>query len=357
MDPNLKQQLVDTIAKSDSILIALAKELGFEGLASATALYLSLIKLDKNAMISASQPSVADAQKLYAVDRIGQKEGSKNPVVIIDNAIESVDKVTHFLEGDKLKLVIHPLPGAPIITKDQINIEYISAPAQLIFSIGFTSLHDLRNSFTHEQEITPETIIINITEQESNQKFAQMEIVSKDVSGIAEAMARTLRDASLPLDEDISYNLYEGIRERTDNYAASLVKEGTLEIASWLLKFGAGKASLAKTELRAAPIAPQPTAMHKEPGFDQGYENLINALNQTPPLPRRNQPSYPMPKFDLLDKLKSQQEVEMQNEQAEGLDKGEAEGTDEGSAADNDWLKPPKIYKGSKVVGDGEGKG
>lgn len=327
MDQNLKDQFLDNLTKAENILIVVAKSLGFDGLAAGLSLYLSLIKLDKNVAISAQAPTVGDAQSLYAVDKIGSGKGTQNPVIIVENAVETVDKVTHFLDKSQLKLVIHPLPGSSGITKDQISIEYTQAPANLIFAIGVDNLPDLRSEITHEQEITPEALIINISNMEPSQKFAQMDIVNTQASGVSEVTSQMIHDFALPVDEDIAFNLYSGIRQSTNNFSPNLTIPQSFEIASWLLKFGAGKASLAKMQKPQPNMPPRPTFTFSPQQIQQAQQEDVDQFEDE----------------DYFERVPAQEEVELEPQGAEAPKSG-------------DWLKPPKVYKGSKSIG-GESKG
>lgn len=308
MDQNIKDTILDNLTKAENIVIVVSKSLGFDGIAAGLALYLSLIKLDKNVSIIAMTPTVGDAQSLYGVDRIGTREGSKNPVIIIDNAIETVDKVTYFLDKTKLKVVIHPLPGAPEITKDKIAVSYTASPANVILAIGVDNLHDLRSEFTHEQEINPEAWVVNISNLQPSQKFAQIDVVNTQAASVSEVTAKMLQDLALPVDEDIAFNLYSGIKATTDNFSPNMVTQLTFDIASWLLKFGAGKASLAR--------------------HDMGQHIGM--------------PAEPL-EVDFFEKTPAIEEVERQPQVPEAPKSG-------------DWLKRPKIYTGSKSF-NGENKG
>jgi hypothetical protein len=328
MDQNLKDQVLDNLTKAENILIVVAKPLGFDGLAAGLALYLSLIKLDKNVSIIAQAPTVGDAQSLYAVDAIGKGGGARNPVVVIEDAVETVDHVTYFLDKTKLKVVIHPLPGTREIPENRISVEYVAAPANLIFAIGVDNLHDLRSEFTREQEINPEAWIININNKEPSQKFAQIDVVNTHAAGVSEVTAKMLQDMALPVDEDVAFNLYGGIRASTNNFSPNLVSPMSFEIASWLLKFGAGKASLAR----------QANAVESH----QTIQTSAQEAQGKPPYE-----PYPQPQpfltqqqdeesEDFFEKVIAPEEVETQPQQPKETPKS------------GDWLKPPKIYKGSK---------
>ncbi|MDP2633002.1 MAG: hypothetical protein Q8P25_04775 [Candidatus Curtissbacteria bacterium] len=297
MDENAKDKTLDNLTKAENILVAVAEETGFDGLAAGLAVYLSLVKLGKNAFVVAQEPKVGDAQSIYGVDKIGKATNKKTPIVVVQNAIDTVDKVTHFLDGNNLKLIIHPLPGSVGVKPEQISLEFSSQPANFIIAIGFDSKEALQQKITHEQQISPETWIITVNKGKLNQEFAQESFIDPQANSVSEVAARMLQDLALPLDEDISFNLYTAISKSTDNFSPAQVSAQTLEIASWLLKFGAGKASLAQ---KGTP-APQPI---------KNFQNFFEAVP-------------------------TMEEVEAGKE-----------------SQSTDWLKPPKIYKGSKSFGE-----
>ncbi len=343
MDPKLKDTVLDQIAKAENIAIVISNSLGFDGLAAGLSLYLSLIKLDKNVSVVANAPTVGDAQSLYGVDRIGNEGVNKNPVIVVENAIETVDKVTHFLDKDKLRLIIHPLPGTPPISENQIKIEYSSTPASLIFAIGIDNLPDLRSQLTNGQEITPEALIVNLSNSQPSQKFAQIDIVNTQAASVSEVTAKMIQDFALPLDEDIAFNLYSGVRATTNNFSPSIVSQITLEIASWLLKFGAGKASLARQTVKSPQMYPQQPNMPR-PIAKQPFPFPFPQMNPTP----RQTQQPPTVDEDLDDDF---------FEKMTRLEDVEAAAQGQEAPKSSEWLKPPKIYKGSKSPGGEGGKG
>ncbi|EKD57875.1 MAG: hypothetical protein ACD_57C00115G0002 [uncultured bacterium] len=301
MDQNSNEKALEKITKAGSVSIVVSDSSQLDGLASGLALYLSLVKLGKNVSIFSRIPSVADAQKIYGVDKIGKTQGKSGLTVLIDDAVENVDKVTYFLEGNQLKILIHPIPGSRGISKDQIRLKETITQADLIFSIGFDSQEDLRSQITHEQNISSEAFIINICKGTLNQKFAQVNINDPQAATISELTAKMIQDLALPVNEDIAYNLYTGISEGTQNFSPGRINSQALEIAAWLLKFGVSRSSFARMSNTQEPTY-QPSTV-TEP--------------------------------DILDRTPKIQEIESKQEY-------------KNAAVSRNWLKPPRIYKGSK---------
>lgn len=301
MDQNSNEKALEKITKAGSVSIVVSDSSQLDGLASGLALYLSLVKLGKNVSIFSRIPSVADAQKIYGVDKIGKTQGKSGLTVLIDDAVENVDKVTYFLEGNQLKILIHPIPGSRGISKDQIRLKETITQADLIFSIGFGSQEDLRSQITHEQNISSEAFIINIYKGTLNQKFAQVNINDPQAATVSELTAKMIQDLALPVNEDIAYNLYTGISEGTQNFSPGRINSQALEIAAWLLKFGVSRSSFARMSNTQEPTY-QPSSV-TEP--------------------------------DILDRTPKIQEIESKQEY-------------KNAAVSRNWLKPPRIYKGSK---------
>lgn len=301
MDPISKEKTLERLTKAQSVTIIVSDNSGFDGLASGLGLYLSLTKLGKNISVYAKHPTVGDASKLYAVDKIGRSQGEKNLVINVDNAVNTVDKVTYFLNHDKLKIVIHPLTGTNGASTEQISFEHTPSKSDLRFVIGFKTPEELNKEFIHEQTFSPDSWTVSISLEEMNQKFAHASVGNPQATSLSELTANLLRDLALPLDEDTAYNLYTGIAHSTNNFDAAKSTPATLEIASWLIKFGAGRASFAQKS---------------QPAYETPLSSPTGSFPQT------------SDSFNQVDEV-SVDQVEFEKSQKE-------------------WLKPPKIYKGSK---------
>lgn len=312
MDTSLKDQAASKINNAQSIAIAVNKQSNLDGLASGLALYLSLKKLGKNVSILAKAPTVSDARLLYGVGDIGQKSGSKNLVIGVNNAVENVDKVTYFLEGNVLKVIVHALPGSQGVKQEDLVFDRDYQAADVLISVGFNDLALLNTEVVREQKIDPNVFIINVSLDKPVKKFAQIEIIDPTSPSLSQLTASLLEALALPIDEDISFNLYTGIASATQMFSPSIVKPETLSTSAWLLKFGAGKAGLAQGKIQATksnlpPESYIPTSSPRPQDQQQTVEQLTNPADMTP--------------------------IEMVEREKHG---------------EEDWLKPPKIYRGSK---------
>ena len=304
---NLLSQVQNQITKSNSVLIAIAKSGNFETLASGLALFLSIKKLGKSCSIIAKSPTISDAQLLYGVDKIGKLSDKKNLVINLDNAVKNVDKVTYFLDGAKLKIIVHAFSESNGINDQDISFEKTSPKPDLILSLGYQNQEQLKNDITHEYNIDPETVIINLNNTQESQNIAQLQI--NQPGSYSELVTNLILDLSLPLDEDISFNLYAALASATKMFSPSDVGPHTFEIAQTLIKYGAGNANLAKKVMKNMATQPQ-----------QSQPNIQK---------------FEIDKDNLQPKNFFEEQIPIEEVEREKTDK-EA------------WLKPPKIYRGSK---------
>lgn len=307
MDDYLKQQTLERLNLAQNITICVNKNADFDAYASGLALFLSLTKTGKSISLFAKSPTVADAQSLYGVDHIEKESGKKNLIISIENAVKNVDKVTYFLDGDKLKVVIHAFPASNGVQENDVRFERVTAKPDLIIALAYSNQDELRTDITHEQQITPDDFIISISKNKTVQEFAQINI--HEQSSYAELVTNFIENFGLNINEDTAFNLYAALASATKMFSPSLVGPRTFEIAQHLVGFGAGKASFAT----ARPVAKPAPA------------NIIQTFdvdNKKTELPAQSPQDLEQSQTPI-----EQVEVEKQKQ---------------------DWLKPPKIYRGSK---------
>lgn len=340
MDQSLKEKTLDNLTKAQSILILVSQNSGTDGLASGLSLYLSLQKTGKNVSIMAKAPSVGDAQKLYGVDKVGLFKGSKNLVVVINNAVETIDRVSHFLDGDKLKLILHVFPQSTGISQDQISFEEEGIKPDVVFAIGYGSEDELKTEIEHVQNIDSTSWVVNISLLDLGQILAQVNVFNDKAASLSEITGDFINQLALPLDEDIAYNLYTGISEATQMFSPSRTSPLSLEMAAWLLKFGAGKASFAQSMPATQMNVPQFVPM------TENQQPMIPSMEQSMPQPI---PTPPAPTPFVVNQAVPIEPVIEEGPPLPEETQNQPEEPQPQVKSNKSWLNPPKIYKGSQT--------
>lgn len=316
MDTSLKEQAKTKVVQAQNITIAVSQDSKLDGLASGLALMLALKKQNKSVTIIARVPTVSDARLLYGVGDIGKSSNSSNLEIDIKNAVENVDKVTYNLEQDTLKIIVHALPASVGVSPADVSFTQVGGNPDLIIAIGYNDTQLLNTDIAHRSQIDSSTFLISISKVRPDKKFAQIEILDTKSPSISETVTGFSQLLALPIDTDIAFNLYTGIASATRMFSPSIARAETLSTAAWLLEVGAGNAGLAQRE---------------------------SARNIEQSQPHDNPPKAPVP-VPINDKENNQVIGQPMSEiMTTPLEQVEREKHDQ-----NDWLKPPKIYHGSK---------
>lgn len=319
MDQNDQETILSKLAKSEQPLVVVSPRGTFDDLAAGLALYLSVKNLGKKSSIYANIPTVDEARKLYGVGEIGSAKNQKNLVITVQNAVKSVEKVSYFLDSDnRLNITVHALPGGLGVSQEDISFGNLPTLSDIVFAIGFESKIELEQIITPEQLNNPNVLTVSINRSPMSQKIAQIDVVDNESMSMCETITDMIQKLALPVNEDISYNLFAGISFASGNFSPAKSTQRSFQLAGWLVKFGAGKSSMA-------------TSLPSEPRF---YKTQTFAPQRTS--------SRSATAKSVMDHVPQQQNFPSQGQDA-------ASNLPQPTSQSNkDWLRPPKIYKGSK---------
>lgn len=230
------QKIQELIKSRDNFLVAFGKNATLDQEAAALSLYLALAKMGKNvAVTSPKEPLVEDAS-LIGIDKVVKELGGGKLVISLEDALGSVEKVTHFLEGKKLNIVIHPLSGAPPLTKETVGLSHTEPKYDVIFLVGVEDLNHMDNLYTQNNKIYSEGTIVYIGKVPSKFDLNQIDILDPTSSCFSETIALLLSQSELGIDQDIFSNLFLGIRASTASFSTPPATAETFEVATLLLK-------------------------------------------------------------------------------------------------------------------------
>ena len=329
MDHNDQETILSKLTKSEQPLIVVSPKGTFDDLAAGLALYLSIKNLGKKSSIYANTPTVSEARRLYGVGEIGNIKNQKNLVITVQNAVKSVDKVSYFLDREnRLNITVHALPGGPGVLKEDVAFENSPVLSDIIFAVGFESKMELEQIITPEQLNNPNVLTISINRTPVSQQIAQINVIDSGSISMCETITEIIQKLALPVNEDIAYNLFAGISFTSDNFSPAKSTQRSFQLAGWLVKFGAGKSSMAAFSpndsrfYKSQTFAPQMTSSQSAAAKNVMNANINNNLDQNQVNSQENFPPQDQDASSNLPKKTSE--------------------------SNKDWLRPPKIYKGSK---------
>lgn len=316
-------RIVEVINKATSGIIVLPQNPTQDAIASATSLYLGLLKLGKTVNVICSSPIQSDAM---GADKIqtNLSVGGDNLVVSFPYTDGSIDKIDYNIQGQFFNLTISPRQGFPKLNQNQVTYSYTGGSFDFIIAVDVPNLNSIGSLYTDNQTQFQGKNIINIDRHLTNGFFGTINFVNKTSSSTSELALKTLQALQIELDRDIATNLYAGIAVATNNFTAYSVNAETFETIAALLKAGAIK-KMAKTTTASPPSFSQPRMQpFTPPSFGQQSNNAAPAGTQNT--------------FE-----------QKTSGNITTVERGSAAQTKEGTAPANDWLKP-KIFKGGGLV-------
>jgi len=252
MDNSLFPRIQEIFTRINSGVIFLPSNPSVDAVASATSLYLALVKMGKSMSIVCSTPVKLD---LIAEDKISSQigAGGENLVISFPYTEGSIDKVDYNIQGSFFNLVVVPRQGYTKINPNQVKYTYTGAQVDAVIVIDAPNLNSLGSAYTDNQNQFQGKDIINIDRHLTNANYGTVNYINKTASSISEMIIKLMQNIQLQLDKDIATNLYSGIAASTNNFTSYSVNAETFENIALLLRSGAIKKSLKKPMINPFP--------------------------------------------------------------------------------------------------------
>ncbi len=308
---NILARLHEIITKATSGAIVLPANPSQDTIASATALYLGLVKMGKS--VTLVSPSEVQSD-LTAADKIQSNlvTGGDSLVVSFPYTDGAINKVDYNIQGENFNLIITPRQGYPKMNPNQVKYSYTGGNLDFIIVIDSPTLNNLGSTYTDNQNQFQGREIVNIDRHLTNSFFGTVNLVNKTVSSVSELILSVLQGLRVEIDKDIATNLYAGISAATNNFTSYSVNAETFEHIATLLRMGALKKIMKKPDF----------------GLEQTIQQPVVRPTQQPKInSSRNHPE--MQNVKPIDLVEKEVQPEPQSPQ--------------------DWLKP-KIFKGSGLI-------
>ena len=239
-DVDVKQQIVDKIKDSNSILVTVNSNPSVDELSAALGITLLINKLDKHAtcVFSGEIPSAIEflnPEKTFesTVDSL------RDFIIALDK--EKADHLRYKVDGDVVKIFITPY--RTIINQDDLDFSQGDYNVEFVIAIGVKREEDLDRALESHGRILHDASVASVN-LEGGKNLDGINWVDAGASSYSEMLAQlglALRESKSLFDEQISTAFLTGIVAATNRFSNAKTTSDVMNLAARLMSTGANQ--------------------------------------------------------------------------------------------------------------------
>lgn len=283
-DTNAKQQIVDKIKKSSTILVTVSNNPSVDELSAALGLTLLLNKMEKHATAvfsGAIPPAITflDPEKTFenTVDSL------RDFIIALDK--EKADHLRYKVDGDVVKIFITPYRTT--ITSDDLDFSQGDYNVELVLALGVKSQDHLDSALIAHGRILHDATVATITAGTDKSDLGNIDWFESGASSLSEmlvSLTDSLKSDKALLDEQVATAFLTGLVAATDRFSNNRTSSKVMTIAAQLMAAGANQQLIALKLQEAHEIGGEQTASTDAPSRADGTielgENASTKLNK-----------------------------------------------------------------------------
>ena len=238
--PETFKQVAEKLNSSSSILIVLPSVPSPDAIASGLALANFLKRMEKDAVVVASDASLNNqVDFLVGFDQVLREMNvSKSFVIKISTKRSGLSELSYKKESDHL--AIHLKAKNSDFTSDDVTFATSKFPYDAVVVLGAPSLDNLGVFYSKNAELFFETPVINIDFKGANQGFGQFNLVEVNASSISEIVYDLILQIEQEfVDEHVATSLLTGIIAETNSFQNNRTTPQSFVKSSRLINSGA----------------------------------------------------------------------------------------------------------------------
>ena len=236
-----KEQIIDQITKSETILLCVNKNPNGDALGAAFGLYLALKRLGKKTDVVSPTAILEKYSFLPSSNLITHKlEGARDYIFTVDIKKDKLQQLRYEVQDNKLKIFITAKSGD--LDEKNAVLESSKFKYDLIIILGTSDLENLGDIYDNNPELFYEAPVINIDNNPSNEYFGKINLVDVAISSTSEMVYNLITDLDEKLFNDqIATNLLAGIISKTNSFQNKNTTPKAFLAAASLITKGANK--------------------------------------------------------------------------------------------------------------------
>ncbi len=279
---DVKQQIVDRIKQSTSILVTVANSPSVDALSSAIGLALMLNKLNKH-VTTVFSGAVPPAIQFLEPDKTFESTVDALRDFIISLDKEKADRLRYKVEDDVVRIFITPY--RTVISEKDLQYSQGDYNVDLVIALGVEKREDLDAAITSHGRILHDATVITISNDSQKGNLGAIDWNDSSASGLSE-MLTSLSDMLQQniLDKQIGTALLTGIVAATERFSNKLTSPRVMTMAAQLMAAGANQQLIATNLEKAQEVVKEavPTVT-APPVAKQAPTEQLEQIPQEPP--------------------------------------------------------------------------
>lgn len=280
---NARQQVVERIRQSTSILVAVGNNPSVDALAASLGLSLMLNKMNKHAtaVFSGQTPEVIqflEPNKTFETN----VDALRDFIISLDK--EKADRLRYKVEDDVVRIFITPYKTS--ITDKDLQFSQGDFNVDLIIALGVEKREDLDKAIVAHGRILHDATVITINADNQRSTLGAIDYNDAAASSLCEMLVSMSEAFQQPgiLDAQISTALLTGIVANTDRFSNPRTSPRVMTMAAQLMAAGANQQLIATNLEKAQEITkPAPAG----PMAKQQASSVPAPMQEEPPKPKK----------------------------------------------------------------------
>ena len=261
---NARQQIVDSIKKSNNILVAVSTDPSVDELSAALGLSVILNNMDKRAtaIFSGAVPPAIDF--LEPGKTFESNADSLRDFIIALNK-EKADHLRYKVDGDVVKIFITPYKTT--LSKDDLEFSMGDYNVDLVLGLGVKDQGHLDKALEAHGKILHDATVVTVTAGADGSSLGNVDWHDGAASSLSEmivGLADGLKGTGPIFDEQIATALLTGIVSATDRFSNDHTTSRSMTMAAQLMAAGANQQLIAAKLEEAQDITPPSTTKLSE---------------------------------------------------------------------------------------------
>lgn len=277
------EKLEATIAAAESFLVVLGENYTLDELAAALALGLSLEKAGKKVTVFSPRQALVEEASLFGVSQVTNQLSLGKLVISIPDALVSVDKVTHYLDGENLNIVVHPIDSTVRLETDKVTVQKQASVANCLILINrkMTEFQDTLSPQEQKSYANLPAFVIGKVLTADNIGI-WVSAADADIVSVSETTTWIVKRLGLPIDSDCASNLFQGMSAAT-GFVPPAATASTFEAAAFCLAQKPIVPGVKRQDLYFAKSPPTPKVASQLPPEEKSYPQQSLSFGNVPP--------------------------------------------------------------------------